>query len=173
MTMNNKPANHIHSTGLGLTEVLISMLILSVGMLGMAGLQIRGLQASHDSYYRTQAVALVQDMADRMRTNILNVAAYDGIDSAGTYAKPGCLADNSCVATNMAGVDAYAWLNPASETSVPSLLLLGQGNITAVDLANRIFTITVMWDDDRQGTGTDCNGAANLNLTCYSMTFRL
>lgn len=167
--MNNQPCNRIHTKGLGLTEVLISMLILSVGMLGMAGLQIRGLQASHDSYYRTQAVALVQDMADRMRTNLGNVGSYI-IDSTTTdYDRPDCLDANNCAVGNMANVDAYYWLNPAEQSSVTSLLLLGEGNITN-NAANGTFTITVMWDNDRQGTDTDCGAAADA-LTCYSMTF--
>lgn len=166
--MNNQPCNRFHSKGLGLTEVLISMLILSVGMLGMAGLQIRGLQASHDSYYRTQAVTLVQDMADRMRTNLGDIDNYV-IDSTTTdYDRPPCLDDDDCDENDMYGVDAYTWLNPEEPSSVRSLLLLGQGNVT--DNGDNTFTITVMWDDDRQGTDTDCGAAADA-LTCYSMTF--
>lgn len=168
--MKNKPINRTHSKGLGMTEVLISMLILSVGMLGMAGLQIRGLQASHDSYYRTQAVTLVQDMADRMRTNLGNIGSYVMDSTTTDYDRPACLDDNDnpCAADDMDEVDAYFWLNLAEPSSVPSLLLLGQGNVT--DNGDNTFTITVMWDDDRQGTDTDCGAAADA-LTCYSMTF--
>ncbi len=55
--------------GFSLLEVLIAMLILSIGLLGIAGLQIKGQQYNHVSYLRTQAIFLAYDIMDRMRVN--------------------------------------------------------------------------------------------------------
>ena len=55
--------------GSSLIEVLISMVVLAIGLLGLAGLQSRVSVAEMESYQRTQALLLVQDMADRIATN--------------------------------------------------------------------------------------------------------
>lgn len=55
--------------GFSLLEVLVSLLILMVGLLGIAGLMIKGQRASFEAYQRQQALALAQDMAERIRAN--------------------------------------------------------------------------------------------------------
>ena len=54
--------------GFTLLEVLIALVVLAVGMLGIAALQARGMQYNTDAYARTQATILAYDMIDRMRT---------------------------------------------------------------------------------------------------------
>ena len=60
----NKP-----SSGFTLLEVLIALLIISIGLLGVATLQIRGQQFNQVSYFRTQATFLAYDLMDRIRVN--------------------------------------------------------------------------------------------------------
>src|SRR5690606_3260878 len=55
--------------GFSLIEVLVALLVLSVGLLGLAMLQIEGLKHNTDAYYRTQATVLAYDIIDRMRAN--------------------------------------------------------------------------------------------------------
>jgi type IV pilus assembly protein PilV len=55
--------------GFSLVEVLVALLVLSVGLLGMAGLQGYSLSSSYDAHLRTQATALTQDIIGRMRAN--------------------------------------------------------------------------------------------------------
>ena len=57
------------STGFTLLEILIAMLIISIGLLGVATLQIRGQQFNQVSYFRTQATFLAYDLMDRIRIN--------------------------------------------------------------------------------------------------------
>ena len=59
--------------GLTLVEVMVALVILSVGMLGLAALQITGIRGAAGSNYRVQAVLLVNDVADRMHTNVTSV----------------------------------------------------------------------------------------------------
>lgn len=59
----------LHSKGFTLIEVLVAVLVLSIGLLGIAGLQTRSLQFNGDAYYRTQAQLLATDLAERMRAN--------------------------------------------------------------------------------------------------------
>jgi type IV pilus assembly protein PilV len=57
-----------HQRGFTLLEVLIALVVLAVGMLGIAALQARGMQYNTDAYARTQATMLAYDLIDRMRT---------------------------------------------------------------------------------------------------------
>ena len=62
--------------GVSLIEVLVTMVILAVGLLGLAGLQIRLQSSELESYQRTQALILLEDMTNRISTNRANAAAY-------------------------------------------------------------------------------------------------
>jgi len=161
-----------HQTGLTLIEVLIAVLVLSIGLLGIAGLQLTGLRENQNAQYSTQAIYLANDMADRMRANPAGVTAanYNNIDSTSAVdydTEPTCEA--ICNAAEIANVDAYEWLSANVPTSIVNTLPSGQGLITSN--AGGTFTITVMWDDDRQGTGTNCNGAPENNLRCINLEF--
>lgn len=71
--------------GFYLLEVLVSLLVLAIGLLGIAALQAQGLRNNHDAYTRSQATMLAYDIIDRMRANRANVAQYaqdpGGIDA--------------------------------------------------------------------------------------------
>src|SRR3569832_663794 len=72
-------------------EVLISVVELSIGLLGIAGLQATGQRNNHSAYQRSQATALAYDMIDRMRANQAGVTsgAYNAINTTtNTYTKP-------------------------------------------------------------------------------------
>ena len=76
----------VSSRGFTLVEALVALVVLSVGLLGIAGLYVEGLRAGRTSVYRSAAVTLASDMADRIRLN-----------PTGTYKGNGPGADNSCV----------------------------------------------------------------------------
>ncbi len=62
--------------GFNLVEVLIALIIMSVGMLGIAGLYVHSMQAGRTSLFRHHAVTLAGDVADRIRANPRALAAY-------------------------------------------------------------------------------------------------
>jgi type IV pilus modification protein PilV len=64
--------------GFTLVEVLVTVVILAVGLLGLAGLQAVSMRNNHSAYERTQAVQLAYDMADRVRANTPAVPAPAG-----------------------------------------------------------------------------------------------
>lgn len=78
--MNRPTSSRLGGAGFTLIEVLITLLILAIGLMGVAALQFRGLQYNHDAYMRSQINFLAYDIADRMRINS---------DNAGDYATPG------------------------------------------------------------------------------------
>ncbi|MGD8570503.1 MAG: type IV pilus modification protein PilV [Gammaproteobacteria bacterium] len=159
-------------TGFTLIEVLIAVLVISIGLLGMAGLQTSGIQQSHNSYLKTQASMLAYDMADRMRSNLLGVNSgdYDSVDSVNdpVTATPGCISSGTaCSASETATNDIYEWTNKNAEGSIASLLPSGYGMVSK---NGDVFTITVLWDEARTGaTGTDCSTDYSVDLKCFQL----
>jgi type IV pilus assembly protein PilV len=74
----------ILARGFTLVELLIALLVLSIGMLGIAALFAESLQAGRSAQLRTQAVSIAADLADRIRANHVSAGAYAG---AGTGAR--------------------------------------------------------------------------------------
>lgn len=94
-------------SGFSLTEVLVTLVVMAVGMLGIAGLYVEGLQAGRSSAYRSAAVTLAADMAERMRSNPLG--SYAG---AGPGVDMDCVNGNRrCSASELAADDWYRWLS--------------------------------------------------------------
>ncbi len=64
-----------------MVEVLIALLVLSIGVLGYAGLQLRALQSTGEAHFRTQAMAIAQDITERISVNTAARAIYADINS--------------------------------------------------------------------------------------------
>ncbi len=113
--------------GFSLIEVLVALLVLAIGLLGLAGLQTLGLKFNTQSYQRTQAVLNAYDIVDRIRANASGIAAtvYDdiGINAAPPGSPPDCGAI-TCDNTQMADYDVAQWKN-----SLAALLTQGKGAV--------------------------------------------
>lgn len=129
--------------GFSLIEVLIALVIMSVGMLGIAGLYVQSMQAGRTSMFRHHAVTMAGDVADRIRANPTAGGAYTA--ATGT--------DNSCVAgtvvctpAQMAANDILIWRNEAGST-------LPSGDIAVAfdnTISPPVYTITVSWNEPGQ-----------------------
>jgi len=89
-------------------EVLISVLVISVGFIGLAGMQVGGLAAANDSLFRSKAVYLTYQMADRVRANIPGAVAGSYNYLTGMGSNPGCVT-TGCTAAQMAANDFFEW----------------------------------------------------------------
>lgn len=125
--------------GFSLIEVLVALVVLSVGLLGLAALQSTATQFNASAYIRSQATILAYDIADRIRAN--RQAALDG---AYTSAYPGTNdCTNGALAGTVAQQDLGAWRR-ALACSLPS----GNGAIR-FDAGTQVLTILVRWDESR------------------------
>ena len=104
----------IKQKGISLLEVLISVLVLSVGLLGLGGLQLYALKGSNDAHFRTTASILASDLGDRIRINPEGVASggYELSESqstaiCGNTAIKLCTGSNTCSAAELANFDLY------------------------------------------------------------------
>ncbi|HET8900065.1 MAG TPA: type IV pilus modification protein PilV [Rhodanobacteraceae bacterium] len=105
--MSYQPRRH---RGLSLIEVLVAVLIFSIGLIGLAGLLVMSTQANHGAFVRTQATVLSQNLADRMRSNVVGLwqGNYDGTYTAVTGA-PACDSTAPCKPQDLATRDRIQW----------------------------------------------------------------
>jgi type IV pilus assembly protein PilV len=134
--------------GFSLIEVMITMLLLSIGLLGIAGIIVNNIKNNQSSYARGQASVLVADIVDRMRAN-------RGAAEANPSPYELALAATPAAGGGVPGDDLRQW-RAAVAASVPS----GVGAV-AVDAATRNVTVTIQWDDSRaRGDGATFGLAA-------------
>jgi type IV pilus assembly protein PilV len=134
-----------HAKGFSLVEVLIALIVMSVGMLGIAGLYVQSMQAGRTSMLRHHAVNLAGDIADRIRANPTAGAAY----IAGTGTNNSCVAGNTdCTPAQMAANDIFLWQAQAAEF-LPAMGDGSQQVVIAFDAAATppTYTVTVRWDE--------------------------
>ncbi len=146
------------NTGFTLIEVLIAMVVLAVGLLGLAALQTTSLKNNQSAYFRSQATQLAYDIADRVRAN--PTGNYN--NQAGT--NDNCV-DNACSTAQMAGYDLSQW-----NTDLASLLPSGEGVVCIDSTPNpntsdggaskaahncdgigNAYAVKIWWDDERGG----------------------
>lgn len=131
--------------GMSLIEVLVAVLVLAVGMLGVAAMQALALRGGQGSLESSQAVMAANSIIEAMRANRANAAGYvyNGIAACGTVPAAG---------TSLAGNDLNNWVTRLKDT-------IGTGAATdtttcgSISAAGGIYTVTVQWDDSRAGGG--------------------
>ena len=131
------------SRGFTLIEVLVTSVIMSIGLLGIAGLQVNALQSNQGAYYRSQATYIAYDMIDRMRINSDGVTTgqYNSINSASLPTMPTCIANTTgCSSIDLASHDIVEWAS--------SLSRLPTGTATVARVGNN-FTVSVNWVEAR------------------------
>lgn len=133
--------------GVGLIEILVTVLILAVGLLGLAGLQTQSLRFGHEAYMRTQASVLAADMIDRLRANrttALTTNNYNFTLTDSPTANATSCETVACSGPNLALYDFKQWRNEI-ESQLPG----GAGSVTpsAITAAGwREYTIRIEFD---------------------------
>lgn len=135
------------AAGLTLVEILITLLVISVGLLGVAGLHSFSMRNNFDALMRSHASALASEIADRMRVNrdLVYTGGASDYNVALSDAAPPVGAGSS-----QATRDIAEWLDTIAD-QLPS----GDGRI-AIDQVTRVVTIEVQWGERGDGvTGQD------------------
>lgn len=155
--MNTK-LNTFQQKGISLLEVLIALVVLSIGLLGLAQLQVMGIKQNQDAWLRSQATNLTYDMLDRLRVN--RNAARGGQYDQNFPAQVACVRNVQALAipagANLATRDLIEWNNMIA-CSLPD----GRGQIT--QQANNQFTVEIRWNEDRVDNA-DGDNHANYQL---------
>lgn len=151
---NVRPPLH----GFSLIEVLVALLVLAIGLLGLAALQTTGLKFGHQSYERTQAVLQAYDIIDRIRANKSGAGstintAYNSVALGNLPTVSVDCATASCTGDQLAAYDVRSW-----NTANASLLAEGKGAIckgtftndsnnypTACSTTGSIYRVALTW----------------------------
>lgn len=149
--------------GFTLIEVLIALVVLTVGLLGMAILMLTSLQSSQGAYMRSQASLLAYDIVERMRTNYtqaINTNDYALDASADDPAEPDCAdSETGCDAAGQAELDMFQWRTTLS-SSIP-------GSSATISRSNENeYQIDITWSEAGEQL-VDSNGnelAASFSL---------
>lgn len=133
-------------TGFTMVETLVALVVLAIGMLGIAALYLNSLQAGRTAIYRTEAVNLAADLADRIRSNRTALAAYGSAFGDAFAQVPACYTTAGCTAGELAASDLSRW-----KADLTQLLPNGQGQVAvalpvaAGEPAN--YVVTVRWSE--------------------------
>lgn len=157
-TIATKPKAPSCEHGFSLLEVLVALLVLSIGLLGLAALQTTGLKLNHQSYERTQATLQAYDIIDRIRANKNgNTTVNSTYDSVALGAQPGstnCVTASGptyCNDNAMAQYDIRNW-----NISNSTLLAQGRGGVCRgtfdasfnCTVGGSIYRVAIAWKEN-------------------------
>ncbi|MEQ1720476.1 MAG: type IV pilus modification protein PilV [Nitrosomonas sp.] len=170
MFINNKSYSRRSNSykGFSLLEVLITILIVSFGLLGMAALIVSGARSNNVAHYRSIASKQTEDIADRMRANLAGVIAgsYDSL-TATIPDSPDCKTA-ICTETQIAVYDHAQW-NRANS------ILLPDGKGTVIGSLAIGFEVNMMWTEkemsDTDDANSNCPGGTPTKTRCFFARF--
>jgi len=156
--------NRVHGrmAGISMIEALVALVVISVGMLGIAGLYLSSLQASRSANLRMQALNLASELADKIRSNRKGRARY--ILAAGdTPGAVSCVSIN-CTASQIAQNDLAVWRDSINGANGAFRNLANvSSTVTFIDnpvpIPNR-YEISITWRE----AGTNANSSYRLVL---------
>lgn len=130
--------------GFTLIEILVTVVVLAIGLLGLAGLQATSLSFNSTAYQRSQATSLAYDIADRMRANASAARAGNYVIALGAAAPAGA---------TLFAIDLQEWRRALANTLPSGTGGICRGTLNAAGVctlvAGNVFTIRVQWDDSR------------------------
>jgi type IV pilus assembly protein PilV len=150
-------------------EVLVTIIIIAVGVLGTAALQVTTLKNLSSSHSASVAAIVAHDFAERMRANpAAALAGNYNHDSAPTTYETNCVS-GPCDVANLAKYDKETWW-----TQLTAVLPSGSGEVEPLVAGSNIFVLTVRWDEDRSGsTGVACPKASAADLECFRLNITI
>lgn len=139
-------------SGMTLVEVLVTLVVISVGLLGVAALQLTSLKGNQESYVRSQAAMLAADLLDRMRANQSGFRAgnYDMANDDSGF-------DETGTAGTVAETDLTSW-----QTTIDRLLPGSDADAAGrVERVGNVVTVTIRWKErEEQGTARSYDPAS-------------
>jgi type IV pilus assembly protein PilV len=147
--------NRRYQTGITLIEILIAVLVLSVGLAGLAGLALSNLRSTANAQFTTQATIVAEEVAEMMRANL---SAYESSSFASTpeAIEKACSPATICTSGEQARHDSDKWQRHTSQALPGGIAVIcmdstpadGQPGATACDGAG-LNTIKLFWQDSR------------------------
>lgn len=175
-----KNISYLKQSGVSLIEILITTLILGIGLLGVAALQVSSVSSNQEGFFTTQATSIAEDLSSRMRASKIITMLPNYTETSATvtglYLSAGALTcgnlaglmcrDNGgtgaadCTLADMAAFDLWEACDVAKKT-------LPGGQVRILRNTNRI-TLVVDWDS--ASARADIGTVTNVNANCSDLT---
>lgn len=148
-------------SGVGLIEILVAVIIISIGFLAVAKMQVEGMRYSQNAYFNAQASLMLKDITDRMRSNRAGVAAgnYNSVSTQANLVLPACVsAKLPCSTSELAEKDIAEWsayLHAPQGATKYTPLLPSSDSIAAVGTITPnlgLYNISVSWSEKVDAT---------------------
>lgn len=159
--------------GMTLVEVMVAVLVLGIGVMGYAALQVRSVRMTEDTYARSQAMAIAQDVIERIRANVDALPTYLAADWDTTSSEPAAncvftaaIPATGCSAANMARSDI-----DSVRATARNMLPTGSVNVSS---CNQLTCVTVAWNDTAAASCDQTeieNGDRGRNASCVVVQF--
>lgn len=180
MAANRPPPRNGSQTGFSLLEVLITIVIVAIGLLGLAGLQARAVTSEFESYQRSQAILIANDMVERIRMNRVNKGSFKSLTdfALGTPYFGTAGADSatvSCSSTNRSDIDLCDWdsilqgsserksgTNVGAMTDARGCITYDESTELPGGADTGLFTVSVAWKGSAPTTEPTVNCANGL-----------
>ncbi len=141
--------------GFTLIEVMVAVVVLSISLLGVAGLQATSQKYSRSAYLNTQATVLAHDMLERMRANPQGLLLQNVYDNPAIIEHTNCFTLSGCSVAEIAENDMYEWAGDASQTLPGGKVAVcidstpddGEPDDIACDGTGNQFSIKIWWLD--------------------------
>lgn len=171
-----------NENGFTLLEALVTIVVVSIGMLGLLGLQTVSIANTQTSAARSQATIAADNIADRLRANPDGAQAKNYVYTPSTSRPPAapskkCVSSTVCSASEMAKYDTWQWDKGLSER-LPN----GRGFLACTESVGsscRAWTVTVVWSEqDKESqklTGTvpdQCSARSDITERCFQTVVR-
>jgi type IV pilus assembly protein PilV len=172
-----------HSRGVSLIEVLIAIVVASIGLLALAGVNTAAIRYTKMSQYRSTATLLANDIGERIRANksavVAGVSAYtvgaDFATQATLPVAPAKMCDNygggaACTAAEVATADLYTWRRSVRDQLPSGSVYIGYQNLQSAYDVWLVWRDPAVASDDVVSTGSECPAgltvAADPSIRC-------
>lgn len=159
--------------GVGLIEVLVSLLILAVAILGFSAMQMQSIKSTSESVDRSQTLLMMRSLAEKIRANPSAIATYqDALNKvyADTFTQPSnlCIGSTTCTATEIANAEVWKLKTQLTSTGLQMDLQpcpsTGGGGTTASTNVMYSYCLITAWGNTTPTIGTDDNPIKDPNI---------
>ncbi|VXB02185.1 Type IV pilus modification protein PilV [Enhydrobacter sp. 8BJ] len=159
--------------GVGLIEVLVSLLILAVAILGFSAMQMQSIKSTSESVDRSQTLLMMRSLAEKIRANPSAIATYqDALNEvyADTFTEPSnlCIGSTTCTATEIANAEVWKLKTQLTSTGLQMDLQpcpsTGGGGTTASTNVMYSYCLITAWGNTTPTIGTDDNPIKDPNI---------
>lgn len=157
----------VNQKGLSLIEVLVSMILIGIGLIGLANLQTTSLQRAHDAHFRSQASVLVNGLVERIKSNdgAIKSTAYVFADIVSIPAAGTDCYTVACTPAQLAGFDLAEWKGLLEASPLP------EPDAQVSKINEYTYEVRVFWNEKRDGQVRlkQCTTADD-QMACFQVT---